>query len=219
MKSINRVVPLASIILIGLLPLQAMSAAEEKKTAQVEITKGVVSIDAQHNGKTIKLTRNQDKKNEIDDFYRNTSRGTIQSMHPFKPHQVETIAEREMIDYIKKASAGDKSILIVDSRTPSWVEMSGLIPGAINIPYTKFEDTDDAVEIMEEKFGVLVGDTLSFSHSKTLVMYCNGAWCGQSPMAIKKLLSIGYPAANIKYYRGGMQSWASLGLTVVKEDE
>jgi rhodanese-related sulfurtransferase len=47
-------------------------------------------------------------------------------------------------------------------------------------------------------------------------MYCNGPWCGQSPTAIKRLLRAGYPASRIKYYRGGMQSWESFGLTVVE---
>lgn len=217
MKLIIKALPLASVALFFSLSFLSVNA-EEKASKQVEITKGVVSIDVKHGGEEVKLTRNQDKENEIDEMYRKTSRGTIQPMHPFEPHQVETIAEPEVIEYIKKMSEGDKSILIVDSRTPSWIEMSGLIPGAVNIPYTKFGDTDDTLEIMENQFGVLIGDTLNFTNSKTLVMYCNGAWCGQSPVAIKKLLSIGYPAANIKYYRGGMQSWASLGLTVIDVD-
>ncbi|MGD8572392.1 MAG: rhodanese-like domain-containing protein, partial [Gammaproteobacteria bacterium] len=42
-----------------------------------------------------------------------------------------------------------------------------------------------------------------------------GMWCGQSPRAIKGLLKLGYPAEKISYYRGGMQSWQMLGLTVV----
>ncbi|CAI8238634.1 MAG: Uncharacterised protein [Arcobacter lacus] len=29
------------------------------------------------------------------------------------------------------------------------------------------------------------------------------------------LLKMGYPVAKIKYYRGGMQAWTSLGFTVV----
>jgi hypothetical protein len=29
------------------------------------------------------------------------------------------------------------------------------------------------------------------------------------------LLALGYPAHKIKWYRGGMQSWKSLGLTTV----
>jgi rhodanese-related sulfurtransferase len=160
--------------------------------------------------------RVQEKSNEIVEFYRKTTRGSIQPMSPFKPHNVETIAEREVISYIKKMSDGDDSILLVDSRTPAWIKLSGLIPGAINIPFTKFKESADALEVMEDQLDVLVGDTFEFSHAKTLVMYCNGVWCGQSPTAIRKLLAMGYPASKIKYYRGGMQSWASLGLTVIK---
>ena len=55
-----------------------------------------------------------------------------------------------------------------------------------------------------------------FSQAKTLVLFCNGPWCGQSPNNIKGLLKIGYPASKIKWYRGGMQEWESLGLTTVK---
>ncbi|MGD8570515.1 MAG: rhodanese-like domain-containing protein, partial [Gammaproteobacteria bacterium] len=38
----------------------------------------------------------------------------------------------------------------------------------------------------------------------------------QSPTAIKNLLALGYPAEKIYYYRGGMQAWQSLGMTVYK---
>ena len=69
---------------------------------------------------------------------------------------------------------------------------------------------------MRDYFGVRAGDTWDFSDSKTAVMYCNGNWCPQSPTAIRRLLKMGYPAARIKYYRGGMQSWTALGLTVVQ---
>ena len=47
-------------------------------------------------------------------------------------------------------------------------------------------------------------------------MFCNGIWCGQSPEAMKELIAIGYPQEKMKWYRGGMQSWLSLGLTTVK---
>jgi rhodanese-related sulfurtransferase len=49
-------------------------------------------------------------------------------------------------------------------------------------------------------------------NAKTLVLYCNGAWCGQSPTNVRQLLAVGYPAYKLKWYRGGMQSWKSLGL-------
>ncbi|MGA1179662.1 MAG: rhodanese-like domain-containing protein, partial [Marivivens sp.] len=36
----------------------------------------------------------------------------------------------------------------------------------------------------------------------------------QSPTAIRNLLEVGYPAERIFYYRGGMQAWRMLGLSV-----
>jgi hypothetical protein len=33
---------------------------------------------------------------------------------------------------------------------------------------------------------------------------------------MKTLLSFGYPAEKIKWFRGGMQTWQVLGLTTVK---
>jgi len=56
-----------------------------------------------------------------------------------------------------------------------------------------------------------------FTDAKILVIYCNGLWCGKSPRMIRKLIKLGYPAQKIKYYRGGMQAWKSVGLTTVKE--
>ena len=58
----------------------------------------------------------------------------------------------------------------------------------------------------------------NFAGAKTLVFYCNGPWCGQSPTNIKQLLSLGYPAHKLKWYRGGIQAWKSLGLTTVPYD-
>ena len=48
-----------------------------------------------------------------------------------------------------------------------------------------------------------------------VVLFCNGPWCGQSPTAARRMIEAGYPAEQIYYYRGGMQNWNMLGLTVV----
>lgn len=132
---------------------------------------------------------------------------------------VETIAELELIDYMKKAQT-DSSIAIIDTRTPGWFARLR-IPGAVNVPYTNFKYRDDAVDMMEDYMGVVINDddTLDFSKAKTVVLYCNGYWCGQTPAMVKNtkysLLNLGFPAEKIKYYRGGMQAWTSLGFTVV----
>jgi rhodanese-related sulfurtransferase len=170
----------------------------------------------------VKIIRNQDNNNTVNPAFAKTSR----PCPPFciQPATlapgVETIAEREVIDYIAKMSGGDSSILVVDSRTPDWVK-KGTIPGAVNLPWTKLNPAKGAdpisiLEIMEEQFGVTESEgLLNFSEAKTLVMFCNGMWCGQSPNNIKNLLKFGYPAHKIKWYRGGMQDWEILGLSTV----
>ncbi|PCI08672.1 MAG: sulfurtransferase [Gammaproteobacteria bacterium] len=189
----------------------------------VGITSGVIEVTVKHNGKPVKITRNQDNKNTVNPAFAKTSR----PCPPFciQPASlapgVETIAEREIIDYISKMSAGDESILVVDSRTADWVK-KGTIPGAINIPWTKLNPAKGAdpisiAEILEDKFGAIENDdgSFDFTDAKTLVMFCNGMWCGQSPNNIKNLLKLKYPAEKIKWYRGGMQDWEILGLSTV----
>jgi rhodanese-related sulfurtransferase len=133
---------------------------------------------------------------------------------------VETIGELEVLDYMRRIAAGDSQVLLIDSRTPDWVAR-GTIPGAVNIPYERLDPTHAApeavAELLQLEFGAASADGLwNFEGAKTLVLFCNGAWCGQSPTNIKSLLGLGYPAHRIKWYRGGMQAWESLGLTTVK---
>jgi len=188
----------------------------------VGITPKMMDAAVQHDGKTVKITRNQDNKNTVNPAFAKTSR----PCPPFCIQPailapgVETIAEVEMIEYITKMSNGDDSILVVDSRTPDWVK-KGTIPGAKNIPWTKLNPAKGAdpvsiLEIMEDEFGVTESEgLLNFTNAKTLVLFCNGMWCGQSPNNIKNLLKFGYPAHKIKWYRGGMQDWEILGLSTV----
>jgi rhodanese-related sulfurtransferase len=76
--------------------------------------------------------------------------------------------------------------------------------------------TQDIAEVLQFQFGAARQDDLwNFSGAKTLVFYCNGPWCGQSPTNIKQLLALGYPAHKLKWYRDGIQGWKALGLTTV----
>ena len=60
--------------------------------------------------------------------------------------------------------------------------------------------------MMEDEMGVVQKEngTLDFSKAKTLALYCNGYWCGQTPGMVKNakfsLLKMGYPVEKIKYY-------------------
>jgi len=209
-------------ILVAAFAATLILSANANAGKPVGITKGMMDVAVKHNGKDATISRNQDNKNTVNPAFGKTSR----PCPPFciQPSTlapgVETIAEVEMIHYIKKMSDGDDTILVVDSRTPDWVK-KGTIPGAINLPWTKLNPAKGAdpisiLEIMEAEFGVTESEgLLNFSKAKTLVMFCNGMWCGQSPNNIKNLLEFGYPAHKIKWYRGGMQDWEILGLTTV----
>ena len=190
----------------------------------VKITPDIESVDVMHGGQTVTIMRNQNEKNTVNPAFAKTSR----KCPPFciQPSSlapgVETIGEAEVIDYAKRMSDGDDSIVLIDSRTPDWVGR-GTIPGAMNVPWTKLNPAKGAdpisiAEIMEDVFGVASNEGLmDFSNCKTAVLFCNGMWCGQSPNNIHNLLKFGYPAHKIKWYRGGMQDWEILGLTTVKD--
>ncbi len=188
----------------------------------VQITADIAKVTVKHQGKDVVIQRNQNSKNTIHPDYALTSRECPPfCIRPMKLAEgVETIAELEVLEYLKKLSAGDSSILVIDSRTPSWVK-KGTIPGSINIRWTELSlsaggNSLTIVDILTEKFGVKNQDDLfDYSNAKTLVMFCNGMWCGQSPKNIMTLLKLGYPAEKIKWYRGGMQDWHILGLTTI----
>ena len=189
----------------------------------VNITPEISSIEVMHNGKKVTIMRNQDINNTVNPAYAKTSR----KCPPFciQPAKlavgVDTVGELEVLNYLKRLSDGDDSILLIDSRTPDWVK-NGTIPGSINISWKTLNPNAGAdpfviTEILEKKFNVRSQEGLwDFSNAKTLILFCNGMWCGQSPSNIKTLLNFGYPADKLKWYRGGMQNWEILGLTVAR---
>ena len=130
---------------------------------------------------------------------------------------VETFGELETLQFIEKAK-NDTNLLLVDSRTENWF-FHETIPGAVNVPYVYLKQSQYPDEF-EEYLAILgvkkVNGKYDFTNAKELLMFCNGAWCGQSPESMKYLIGIGYPESKLKWYRGGMQSWLSLGLTTVK---
>ena len=222
------------------LGLGSAAFADSHGGKPVGITPDLMSITVKHNGKDVEIKRNQDNNAVVIPAFAKTSRACppfcIQPM--VVAPGVETIGEAEVIDYIAKMNGGDSSIFVGDSRTPDWVAR-GTIPGAVNVSWTslvpaKGATTDGIIKVMSDHFGVkLMGETdamavdeaitdgdtsavFDYSGAKTLVLFCNGMWCGQSPASINTLLKYGYPAEKIKYFRGGMQTWEILGLSTAK---
>ncbi|MEO5363096.1 MAG: rhodanese-like domain-containing protein [Magnetococcus sp. DMHC-8] len=189
----------------------------------VNITKEIPSITVKHGSKTVTVQRNQDPAAVIDPEFAKVAR----KCPPFCAHPLEaapgvkTVGEVELIHFMNKALK-DGSGILVDARTPDW-HAKGTIPGSINVPHTDLSPGGADAKTLENAlklFGVTrQGSGWDFAKARTLVMWCNGAWCGQSPTAIQNLLQLGYPADKLLYYHAGMQSWKMFGLTVVPPAE
>jgi len=218
----NAPVTLARLSLCLALVASACGAGETAPP-EVRITAERRQVEVRHEGRPVVIERRQDPGSTINAAYAKTARPCppfcIQPMS-IAPG-VEAIGELEMLDYLERVSAGDETVLVIDSRTPDWVEQ-GTIPGSVNISWQQLNpeagaDPMEIADILERRFGALNQEGLwDFSAAKTLVMFCNGPWCGQSPTNIRTLVKFGYPPHKIKWYRGGMQDWESLGLTVVR---
>ncbi|MCB1761183.1 MAG: rhodanese-like domain-containing protein [Gammaproteobacteria bacterium] len=190
---------------------------------EVSITRDTDAIVVMHGDKEITVMRNQDTEAMLAPDFARTSR----PCPPFcaQPMQadarVETIGEVELIEFMR-TRLKDGSGVLIDARTPDWFQR-GTIPGSVNIPFNRLNPAQGADELtLEDSLAVLgvaaAGSGWDFSGAKELVLWCNGPWCGQSPTAIRGLLSIGYPPDKIAYYRGGMQVWLVFGLPVVYPD-
>ena len=158
---------------------------------------------------------------DVADFCKKTFITTAGKIAPMKmDDKVETYGELEVLDFLEDMQ-DDKELLFVDSRKPQWYE-SVSIPSAINIPFTYFTDPKN-IKLKQEaliRFGVKsIEGGYEFTHAKTILFFCNGVWCRQSPQMIEALLALGYPPQKMKWYRGGMQSWLSLGMTSTRSPQ
>ena len=132
--------------------------------------------------------------------------------------EIETFGEVEVLDYIKKMQ-DDRTMLMIDTREEDWYEYRS-IPGAINIHYVYIlfsKSFDEEYKQALIKLGVVgLKKPYDFSQAKTILLFCNGAWCSQSPKMIKELLTLGYPPEKMKWYRGGMDDWLGLSMTTTR---
>jgi len=186
--------------------LAAAIAAAPAFGQGVNITPDTSSVTVETLSGPVEISRVQDTDHVVTGEWARTSRPCpdfcIQPMSPAEG--VTTIGELELL-----AALQDPDVTVVDSRTPDWYA-GGTIPGAVNMPYTE----------MTDRLGEL-GCELDFegwdcTNARQVALFCNGLWCGQSPEAIRRMIEEGFPADRISYYRGGMQSWRVLGLTVTQ---
>lgn len=161
-----------------------------------------VTVETEHGPATI--SRIQDNDHKVTGEWARTSRPCppfcIQPMTPAEG--VTTIGELELLEMLE-----DPDATVIDSRTQDWFE-GGTIPGSVNIPYDRITEELGSLGCEPDFEG------WDCQNAERIALFCNGLWCGQSPTAIRHIINAGYPPERIYYYRGGMQSWRVLGLTV-----
>jgi len=181
-------------------------AQDDSADVKVKIRPDIAGVTVQTPDGPAEINRIQDEDNVITGDFARTSRACppfcIQPMSPAEG--VTTIGELELLDMLQ-----DENSVVIDSRTVDWYR-KGTIPGSVHLPYTVIAERLDQLGC-EPDF-----DGWDCEGAKPVALFCNGLWCGQSPTAIRAMIAAGYPADRIFYYRGGMQSWRLLGLTVVE---
>ncbi len=211
--SFLKLIVLLTLNSLFLLPI--IVSAENK----IGITKELNSLNIQYAGKNVTIQRIQNPKHKLTNSFAKTSR----VCPPFCVQPIEiapnvkTVGEVELLAFLDNEVKNSKGLLI-DARLPDWFE-KGTIPGSINIPFSILDGglkSDHALKILKLLGASEKEGNWNFDNVQKLLLFCNGLWCGQSPKAIKDLLSMGYPADKLLWYRGGMQAWQLLGLTVVK---
>ena len=108
------------------------------------------------------------------------------------PGGVETVGELEVLDHARAGGA------LVDTREPEYV-LYGTLPGAVAI---RHEDILDGLADLDPDGPV--------------VLFCNGPQCTATPQAVAELLEAGWDPARLRYYRGGIHDWVTLGLPLTR---
>ncbi|RYH09807.1 rhodanese-like domain-containing protein [Tropicimonas sp. IMCC6043] len=181
-------------------------AATTVQADPVGITKDLMRVEVETAGGVVEISRNQDNGAVIEGDFARIARPCpnfcIQPMIPAEG--VTPVGELEILGFLN-----DPDVVVIDGRVRPDFE-GGAIPGAINVPYT--EAADRLGELgCEPDFDGWICDGEGV---KSVALYCNGPWCGQSPTAARRMIEAGFPAEKIYYYRAGMQGWRMLGLTV-----
>ena len=127
---------------------------------------------------------------------------------------VKTIGELETLEFI--SSLGDKKDrVLIDARAVK-EHMKSTIPSAINIPHIllnpKNRYRDEVLQLLGAK---KLKNRWHFNKVHTILIFDNGILDNQATKIIESLIDIGYPQNKIFYYRGGINSWKELGLTLL----
>ena len=107
--------------------------------------------------------------------------------------------ETDCADVHAALSAGHPGFVVLDVRSPQ-VFASGHVPGAVNLPHGRINETNLAAWPAETLF----------------VVYCAGPHCNGADRAALRLARLGRP---VKKMIGGVTGWLDDGLPLAKRSE
>ena len=126
---------------------------------------------------------------------------------------VVTFGETEVLQFLVNEVAGNTG-LMVDARMPQDRER-GFIPGSVSLPHeTMAKGNPFKIDILKALGAREFDGTFNFADARALLVYDRGPSSSEAGKLVNNLLEAGYPAAKIKYYRGGMQVWSVLGFSI-----
>ncbi len=224
-------------LLLLLLVVFATNVASETR---VQLTQDLPKLDIIYNNAVVTIAREENPEHILSGTFAMTSRPCPPAcITPIEPiPNVKIIGELELFDFLEREYLNESGILI-DARSADWFKR-GTIPGSINLSANQLNNSNtpsDAENLLTlvdanerydvgrftrflEKRGLLEGDKKTdqhdFTYAKKLLVWDNGPWSDSAGQVIAAFVNIGYPVDYIHYYHGGMQSWQTLGLTVVK---
>ncbi|MDG1864148.1 MAG: rhodanese-like domain-containing protein [Yoonia sp.] len=124
---------------------------------------------------------------------------------------VQTVGEREVIGFVADVVSQGNGLLI-DSREPE-DRAAGFIPASVNVPASLVQaDNPFLTDIMHALGARSFEGTLNFSDAMPLIIFDDGPSTSVASGLITQLITQGYPADKLSYYRGGMLVWTALGL-------
>lgn len=168
------------------------------------------------NDQPVTIQRSQDTAATLQGDFTLTSRpcppACIQPM--IAAPGVATVGELEVIGFLESVVSNTQGLLL-DVRAPAEFS-SGSVPGAVNVPGQTLAPENRFRDDILRALGAVdaAGGGLDFSGAMTLTLFSGGVWSPDAPNAIKNLIAAGYPANKLLYFRGGMQAWVHVGLTV-----
>lgn len=126
---------------------------------------------------------------------------------------VVTVAELEVLEFMAGPVA-EGTGLLVDARLADWFAR-GSLPGAISMPYPALSPENSFLPDILQALGARRDAAgWEFDAAFDLLVFGNGPASDMAGRAVRGLLDAGYPAAKLRWYRGGVIGWADLGLTL-----